>query len=116
MEPMDFSILNEFKELMGDDGEAEVRELINLYLEDSPCQLADIKTAMATGDWEVLGRAAHSFKSSCGNIGAVVLQELCLELERRAAAQNLDDGEGLVSQVDAAFVDVKEALNAYMNS
>ncbi len=115
MEPVDFSILNEFKELMGDDGPQEVQELVNLYLEDAPAQLSNMRTSLAAGDLEVLKRAAHSFKSSCGNIGALGLQSLCLELEQKAAAGDVgSDSERLITQAEAAFSDVQAALSAYL--
>ncbi len=115
MEPVDFSILNEFKELMGEDGPQEVQELVNLYLEDAPVQLQSMRTSQAAGDLEVLKRAAHSFKSSCGNIGALGLQSLCLELEQKAASGDGGrDSEQLITRAEAAFFDVQAALNAYL--
>ncbi|WP_281648441.1 Hpt domain-containing protein [Parendozoicomonas sp. Alg238-R29] len=117
MDPIDFSVLDEFKELMGDEGEEEVKELVTLYLEDGPTQLRLMRESLGNGDIESFRRAAHSFKSSCGNIGALGLQALCLDLEQKAADSGLDEAcTPLVSQAEALFSDVKTALNGYIAS
>ncbi len=115
MKPVDFSVLNEFKELMGDEGEQEVRELVELYLSDGALLLENIQTALASGDADTLHRAAHSFKSSCGNIGATELQATCQILEQRAAVNGCDDDcRALATQAESAFADVKVALSNYL--
>ncbi|MTI12741.1 Hpt domain-containing protein [Sansalvadorimonas verongulae] len=117
MEPVDFSVLDEFKELMGDEGEEEVKELVTLYLEDAPNQLAILKDSLVDGDVESFKRAAHSFKSSCGNIGAMGLQALCLDMEQKAIAGGLGtDCEPMLSQAISGFEDVKTALNGYLGA
>ena len=115
MESVDFSVLDEFKELMGDEGEEEVRDLVNLYLEDGPVQLGEMKSSLASGDAETFKRAAHSFKSSCGNIGAQQLQTICQELETKTSDGTIDDScsESLILAEDA-FSEVKVALAGYL--
>ena len=117
MEPVDFSVLDEFKELMGDEGEEEMKELVGLYLEDGPAQLTLMTDSLADGDVEGFKRAAHSFKSSCGNIGAMGLQALCLDLEQKAIAGELGAAcEPILAQAVSGFEDVKVALNNYLSS
>ncbi|CAM3665863.1 Hpt domain-containing protein [Parendozoicomonas haliclonae] len=117
MEPVDFSVLDEFKELMGDEGEDEVRDLVALYLEDGPVQLEAMRSSLSSGDVETLKRAAHSFKSSCGNIGAIRLQGTCSELEQKAASGELGaDCQTLITQAESSFAEVKAALGSYLAS
>ncbi len=116
MDAVDFTILNEFKELMGEEGAEEVKDLVNLYLVDGPEQLKTLVSSLATGNIETFQRAAHSFKSSCANIGALNLQQLCLQMEEKAIGENLDAGcETLLKQAQSQFADVQQALTNYLN-
>jgi len=68
--------------LEGVDGSMPLlRELIRLFLADSPKRLAEIKEAVRLGDAEALRRAAHTLKGSVGNFTAKKPFEVCQGLE-----------------------------------
>lgn len=58
-----------------------LRELITIYLEDTPRRLAEVESALAKGDGLLLVRAAHTIKGSSGNFGATTLAKLAQEIE-----------------------------------
>ena len=66
--------------------------------------------AVADGNSCDLQRAAHGLKGSAGNVGALGMQQLCIELEGLARRT---DGVGgaseLAARLDAEFVQVREA-------
>jgi len=76
-----------------------VRELIDLFLSDSPAQVRRIAEAHAARDAETLRALAHRFLSATQNIGAVRLSQLCTELERLARAGQLDTALPLLAEV-----------------
>jgi HPt (histidine-containing phosphotransfer) domain-containing protein len=53
-----------------------------------------------------LGRIAHSFKGSSGNLGAVRLAQLCQRLEVESVELSADLG-ALVDQIDHEFALVR---------
>ena len=63
-------------------GAPDIRErVIGLYLQQTPRQLEDLRSALAGGDTSAVARAAHTVKSSSANVGAMRLSALCRELE-----------------------------------
>jgi len=82
---MDFSRLQEFKEF-DDEDLSMTREVLTLFLGDAPVRLQAIEAALAAGDAQALGRAAHALKGAASNIGAVALQQGCSHLEELARA------------------------------
>ena len=92
-------------------GDAEfVRELVAEYLDDSPCQFAAMRQALADGDADALRRAAHSVKSNSATFGAINLSRMCRELEYTARDGVLTGAAERIAQAEAAFGHVGNAL------
>jgi len=63
----------------GDD--SFLRDLVQIFLEDTPRRIAEIHTALAMADGRALTIAAHSLKGSAANFGAKPLRDLCERVE-----------------------------------
>ena len=74
---LDLEALEMLKEIMDD----EFSLLLNTFLTDALERMEQINLAINDQNAEDIKRAAHSFKGSSANIGAHVLQSLCLVLE-----------------------------------
>ena len=61
--------------------EDECALLLDTFLTDSDERLRLLREAEAQDDASAMRMAAHSFKGSCSNIGAVLLASLCKQLE-----------------------------------
>ncbi len=92
-------------------------ELIDMFLEDAPTFLENMRQAVKQGAAADLRLAAHSLKSNSAEFGATALCELCRELEAmgkentlEGAAEKVSQAEVLYEQVQAALIDVREAL------
>lgn len=83
-EPIDPEVIEALRELGGVEDPGLLVELIDLYLSDAPQRMAEIESSLASGDWALLERAAHTLKSASANIGALGLSELCRQLECQA--------------------------------
>jgi HPt (histidine-containing phosphotransfer) domain-containing protein len=82
--------LDEFRSAMRESGIEEIVEpMLDLFATEAVKGLAAISSALAAGDLGALGRAAHSLKSSAGNIRAKPLARALQELETAATS---DDG------------------------
>ena len=106
---LDPQTLDSLRSLNPDDGDAFLREIITIYLEDTPLRLADLTTAMAAGDKGRAARAAHSVKGSSANIGAEVVRGIAEKIESRAKV-GLDGLDPLVADLKAAFAVAEAAL------
>lgn len=79
---VDLELLNAFEELQLDDGSDLIVELIDLYLQDVPQRVTEIREASIETEWVLLKRAAHNLKGSSGNLGVRQVAEICEKLER----------------------------------
>jgi CheY-like chemotaxis protein len=80
------------------------------YLSDSERLLDAIERAVAAGQAADLARAAHAWRSSNGNVGALGLMNLCRELESCARAGDLSSAQALLTQLRNGYARVGEEL------
>jgi HPt (histidine-containing phosphotransfer) domain-containing protein len=78
--------------------------LVDMFLEESPAQVKDIQKAIAAKNAQALRQAAHRFKGSASQIGAISAQAAALQLEIRGRENDLagveSDWDGLVAEVE----------------
>ena len=107
---IDLSVIEALRELGGEDDPGLVIELIDLYLLDAPERIRDIQKALASEDFDLLERAAHTLKSASANIGALSLSGFCKELEVMARESHVTDPTSLAAKSQVAFDEVFVAL------
>jgi PAS domain S-box-containing protein len=66
-----------------------------MYFDSSARLVQSIEAALASADGEGLRQAAHTLKSSSGNLGAARLARACAELEALGRADRIDDAAAL---------------------
>jgi CheY-like chemotaxis protein len=89
-----------------------VTELIDHLLRDMPGRLEALADSVRRADPRGVERIAHSLKSSCANLGAMVLSRLCAALELRAANGTVQGGEATLAELRAEFARVRPLLEA----
>ena len=109
---IDQGVLDGLRELAGEDDPGLVAELIGLFLQDAPERIKDIERALSTGDLELLERAAHTLKSSCANVGALGLSDLCRRIEETARRRSTDGVASLFAASTALYGRVEAALRS----
>lgn len=82
MPVIDESVLDEIREMSGEQGHSLIENIVELYLQKSPALIDDIHDGAHCGDADRLFRAAHALKSSSANIGAVRVSEAARQLEK----------------------------------
>ena len=87
------------------------------FLEDLPKQIANIKSAVASGDPAATASAAHRLKGAAGTVGGDALHHVLGEIERAGKANEMDIAIKNAAQLDeesAALADAlqEEILNA----
>ncbi|ROM53503.1 histidine kinase [Pseudomonas poae] len=93
---LDPEVLSGLQDVMED----EYPKLLETFLDDSQKRVEALRKAR--DDAKALGRIAHSFKGSSGNLGAVRLAQLCQRLEIESVGAAADLG-ALVDQIDSEF-------------
>ena len=85
-------------------------EIIQLFLDNGPSRVEQIREAMNGEDLDVPERGAHSLKSSAANVGARHLQTIASELEAAASDGDLGRVRELVPDLEHAFAQAAQAL------
>jgi HPt (histidine-containing phosphotransfer) domain-containing protein len=78
-----------------------VEELANLFAEECPNALAEMRGALEGDDAALLEHLAHAMKGSSANIGATGTSQLALVLESQARSGNLDEAREQFRLLDA---------------
>ncbi len=84
-------------------GESLLRQMINLFLDNVPQRIENIRVGIRENNLQAVGRAAHSLKSTAGNVGAIKLQALAQEIERCAECQDNCRVATMLDILQAAF-------------
>ncbi|MFP4099811.1 response regulator [Coleofasciculus sp.] len=109
-EVLDAKVWQSLEKLAGAKAHVVLDKIVGEYLEDAPERLQAIQSAIATQDAEALRQAAHSFRSSSANLGAVTLSLMCKELENLASAGMSEVSAEQLVQVKVEYEKVKTAL------
>ncbi|MDX1656184.1 MAG: Hpt domain-containing protein, partial [Candidatus Competibacteraceae bacterium] len=105
---LDRQVLEQIRSL-DDDGDF-LERLIQAYLQQAPKDLQQIHQALDDELGEAIRRAAHAFKSSCNNMGARKLGEICRQMEQAGAGGQIATARALAGQLDDEFQRVQRAL------
>ena len=80
-----------------------LREVIQLFFEDTPRLLDGMRVAIARGDAKALEHSAHTLKGSIGNFGARTVFETAFALEQMGR-------HGDFAKADETFVSLEQQL------
>ncbi len=105
---LDSAVLATLQDVM----EAEYPVLLDTFLNDSQERLRSLHLACEAKDAAALRRAAHSFKGSCSNLGAMALSDLLSKLEDLASKGLLTDAAALIEAAEEEFATVRELFRA----
>lgn len=109
---LDPAAISGLRDMSPGDGGAFFRELIEIFLQDTPGRLAEIDSAMAANNAPLLTRAAHSIKGSSGNFGAVRLSKFACAIEMKGKQGAIGDLADDIAALKLEYARVKGALEA----
>jgi PAS domain S-box-containing protein len=87
-------------------------DLVDLFLEECPRLVGEIRGALERKDAKAVQRGAHSLKGSTSNLAAQMASEAALKLERLAQAGDLGHAESVLQELERELVRLKPALLA----
>jgi HPt (histidine-containing phosphotransfer) domain-containing protein len=100
------------KEWVDEYGEDFLVELIDVYLQDTPNRVTQLRQALDGGDRDSFVREAHTLKSSSANVGAMGLSALAKEMESAGRSGKIARVASEVTRFEEEFALVKAALQA----
>lgn len=107
---LDIEAIENLRALSPDDGDVFLKEILTIFIEDTPARIADLHNSRASADVPSFVRAAHSIKGSSSNVGASELRSIAEHLEHQARTHGLAEVEAHVAELEAAFVRVHAEL------
>ena len=110
MGAVDITVLEEIRTNLGDGSPEIVVEIIDLFLDDLPLQLAALREGVAEGAASVIQRITHTIKASAATIGAHALATQCEELESLTHMGDLHEASTRIQQIARACAEVTADL------
>jgi len=107
--------IDRLKELGGDDP-SFLTEVILQFLHEGPDHVAVIRHTVRDGNVDALMNAAHTFKGSCRNMGALLLGDLCFFLEQKGRTGEANGLEDVLKELEHEYSRVHVALEAELAS
>ena len=92
-----------------------VHELVDMFLQEAPAMLADLRQSLAKQDADSFRRAAHSLKSNGNTFGALALGALAKDLELAGVESAGARGGQALAPLEAEYSRVAAALQALRN-
>lgn len=109
---IDPGAIAELRALNPGDNDEFLRDVIGIFLADTPVRLAELDESLVSGDLPKFMRAAHSIKGSSANVGAVALRTSAGNLEQLSRTQGLGNVQALVVEVKSEFARAHAELSA----
>ena len=107
----DEAVLAVMAEAMADDDWMIIGEIVQVFLEETPGLVQQLRTSFDSADNEVLSRSAHTIKSSCANVGAMRLSEQCADIENSLRGGDIVPPEAIL-MAEATWTATEQALRS----
>lgn len=93
------------------EGDAELaRDLASLFLEDAAEKMAELDTAISSGDTDAIEKIAHSLKGAAANVSAPAVRQLAYRIERAGRENRVDDARQVYRALESAMDALSDVL------
>ena len=111
---LDHSVLEHLRSLQGEDEPHLLKELVEMFLEDTEDRLEKLREAVREEDLESLRHEAHSLRGSSANMGAPTMARISRELEQAGDSGNLGEASELLGTLEQEFGRVRPAMQTVL--
>lgn len=112
--PIDPEAIENLRALNPDDDGAFLKDIIAIFLEDTPERIAELKQCLAAYDQPRFTRAAHSIKGSASNLGARLVRAVAEKLEHQSRNSGLDGLDPLIAKLESDYAEAKAELEKFL--
>lgn len=88
------------------------RQIVEVFLDDIPKQLENLKDALIEKDAKTAERISHSVKGAAATVGGEILREIALVCEQCGRENRLAELQDNVPAMEQAFAELRQALLA----
>jgi HPt (histidine-containing phosphotransfer) domain-containing protein len=107
---IDPQAIENLRSLNPDDNDEFLREIADIFMEDTPLRIAELEQSLAAADLPKFTRAAHSIKGSSANLGAMALRAVAERLEHHARTNGMNAAAPFVAEIAAEFARAQAEL------
>jgi two-component system, sensor histidine kinase and response regulator len=94
-------------------GDTELlREIADLFLDDYPKALVELRCAAARGDAKAVERTAHGLKGSVANFGAKAAVDAAFRIESMGRDRKLTEVPQFLQTLEVALAELRPELEA----
>ncbi|MFA6959770.1 MAG: Hpt domain-containing protein [Opitutaceae bacterium] len=111
---IDLEAIENLRALSPDDGDVFLKEILGIFIEDTPVRIAELHAHRTSGDATAFARAAHSIKGSSSNVGASELRSIAEKLEHHSRQHGIEGSDEQVAELEAAFKRASTSLQKYI--
>jgi len=98
------------------DGDVELlKEVIEIFLEDTPVLLTNLYAGIKQGDAVAVERAVHTLKGATANISAKRLQQLSHHVQLVLKNNNVAYLEQFIDDFEENYEKLNQVLNGYLS-
>jgi PAS domain S-box-containing protein len=112
---VDFSVLSRFGEMTGSGSEA-VRELVEIFSEETPQALQQIRDSIERRHVQGISISAMQLGRACENFGAQRMQTLCSSLQNAGKSGEFTLAAEFADRIEGEFEIVKSTLEEFAKS
>jgi len=102
--------LKNLQELSPDDGGVFFRDIVGIFLADTPLRIAELEESFRSADAPKVTRAAHSIKGSSANLGADRLRAVAERVERESQDKPIAQLAPILAEVREEFALARDEL------
>lgn len=109
-DPVDDQAFQQFVAMMNSVDSSMIRELVNIFKDDVPVKVVQLRQQKADNDTATFHRTAHSLKSSAAQMGGIYLSSICRQLEMMGKEDNIAGSEEIIAELEKEYNRFIEAL------
>jgi CheY-like chemotaxis protein len=110
---IDSEAIKRLQDLEDDNNQDLVKDLIQIFIDTSPEVIKNLKKSLQEENFQALSRQAHSFKSTCNNIGATRMGSIAAQLEKAKSQDDLTTLHKLVDALNEEYQVAVQELKRY---
>ena len=112
----DSNALDQYLDLLGEEGAAFIIDIIETFLEEAPENLKLLGESYSSADFSTFRRAAHTMKTGCSTVGASDLADQFFSLEEAGASEDFNPVGGILKECISNFELLKVELDKKRNA
>ena len=89
-----------------------LNEIVDLFLDEAPRLVADVRTALARNDTSTALRSAHRLNGAAGAMSALRIAALAAQLESRGRQDQWGEASALCQALDGEITRLRSVLGA----